>query len=326
MRIVFHGGNAASFSDGFSEFLGADAAIAILPDELTSRSDRATYAAADAIVGVTFNSQMPKPEGLRLFHVPGAGFDAVELDELPDTATVCNCFGHEQAIAEYVMAALLMRQIPIAEADRDLRQGRWTYWAGATERVHGEVAGKTVGLLGYGHIGRAIATRAKAFEMSVIVANRSAVPTSDLVDQAYSLAELPTFFSAADAYVVSLPLTPETTGLVGREALAAMRSDAVIINVGRGPTVDEEALFNALEKGQIGGAIIDTWYRYPSGESQVTPPGRLPFERLQNVVMTPHMSGWTNGTIRRRQKVIAENIRRRMAGLDCINVIRAARA
>jgi phosphoglycerate dehydrogenase-like enzyme len=324
MQIVFHGANAASFSDGFSELLGADAAIAILPDELSSESDRAIYAAAHVIVGVAFNSQMPKPEGLRLFHVPGAGFDAVELNELPNTAAVCNCFGHEQAIAEYVMTALLMRQIPIAEADRDLRQGRWTYWAGAPERVHGELAGKTVGLLGYGHIGKAIATRAKAFEMSVIVANRSAVAASGLVDQAYSLEELPAFFSAADAYVISLPLTPETTGLVGREAFAAMRSDAVIINVGRGPTVDEQALFDALEQHGIGGAIIDTWYRYPSGEAQVTSPGRLPFERLQNVVMTPHMSGWTKGTIRRRQGVIVENIRRRMAGLACINVIRAA--
>lgn len=324
MQIVFHGANAASFSDGFSELLGADAAIAILPDELSSESDRAIYAAAHVIVGVAFNSQMPKPEGLRLFHVPGAGFDAVELNELPNTAAVCNCFGHEQAIAEYVMTALLMRQIPIAEADRDLRQGRWTYWAGALERVHGELAGKTVGLLGYGHIGKAIATRAKAFEMSVIVANRSAVAASGLVDQAYSLEELPAFFSAADAYVISLPLTPETTGLVGREAFAAMRSDAVIINVGRGPTVDEQALFDALEQHRIGGAIIDTWYRYPSGEAQVTSPGRLPFERLQNVVMTPHMSGWTKGTIRRRQGVIVENIRRRMAGLACINVVRAA--
>jgi phosphoglycerate dehydrogenase-like enzyme len=184
MQIVFHGANAASFSNGFSELLGADAAIAILPDELSSESDRAIYAAADVIIGVTFNSQMPRPDGLRLFHVPGAGFDAVELNELPNTATVCNCYGHEQAIAEYVMTALLMRQIPIVEADRDLRQGRWTYWAGAPERVHGELAGKTVGLLGYGHIGKAIATRAKAFEMSVIVANRSAVAVSSLVDQA----------------------------------------------------------------------------------------------------------------------------------------------
>jgi len=326
MRIVFHGSNAASFSSGFSELLGEDAAIAILPDDLSSENDRAIYAAADVIVGVAFNSQMPRPESLRLFHVPGAGFDAVELNELPSATTVCNCFGHEQAIAEYVMTALLMRQIPIAEADRDLRQGRWTYWAGAPERVHGELAGQTVGLLGYGHIGKAIATRAKAFNMGVIVANRSAVAASGLVDRAYSLEELPAFFGAADAYVVSLPLTPETTGLVGREAFAAMRPDAVLINVGRGPTVDEQALFDALEQRRIGGAIIDTWYKYPSGEGQVTSPGRLPFEQLQNVLMTPHMSGWTKGTIRRRQEVIAENIRRRMAGSACINVIRAAQS
>jgi phosphoglycerate dehydrogenase-like enzyme len=160
----------------------------------------------------------------------------------------------------------------------------------------------------------------------VVVANRSPVPAGPLLDRSYSLAELPAFFAAADAVVVSLPLAPDTEGLVGREAFAAMRPDAVIINVGRGPTIDPAALYEALNQERIGGAVIDTWYTYPSGAGDITSPASLPFEGLSNIVMTPHMSGWTHGTIRRRQEAMAENVRRIAAGQDCINVVRAARA
>ncbi|HLZ65839.1 MAG TPA: 2-hydroxyacid dehydrogenase [Aliidongia sp.] len=324
MRIVFHGANAASFSDGFADLVGAGAEVAVLPDALESADDRATYASADVIVGVKFDAALPQPERLKLFHVPGAGYDAVDLAAMPGTAVVCNCFGHEQAIAEYVMAALLRRCIPLDDADRRLRQGDWAYWAGARERVHAEIAGSTIGLLGFGHIGKAIAARAKAFEMNVHVANRSPVPPSALVDRSYGLDELPAFWRAADAFVVSVPLTAETTGIVGADAFAAMKREAVIINVGRGATIDEPALYDALRTERIAGAIIDTWYRYPSPADPNTQPSGLPFAELPNVLMTPHMSGWTLGTITRRQRTIADNIRRRLSGEPCSNVVRGA--
>lgn len=322
MRIVFHGENAASFSDGFDALLDRPADIRLLPDVLTTDADRQAYERADAIVGVKFDASLPQPAQLRLFHVPGAGYDMVDLDRLPASAAVCNCFGHEQAIAEYVIGALLARHIPLADADRRLRQGDWTYWAGAPERVHGEIAGKTIGLLGFGHIGKAIAARAKAFEMAVHVANRSAVPSSPLVDRAYSLDALAEFCASVDVVVVSVPLTESTKGIIGAAALAAMRPDAVVINVGRGPTIDEQALFDALKAGRIGGAIIDTWYRYPSPGDNAPLPANLPFHELSNVLMTPHMSGWTSGTIRRRQRTIAENIMRRLANQPLVNVVR----
>ncbi len=322
MRIIFHGENAASFSQGFAELLGGDAEIRLLPDVLATDADKASYAQADAIIGVKFDESLPSPAGLKLFHVPGAGYDAVKLDLLPASAAICNCFGHEQAIAEYVMGALLSRAIPLTDADRRLRQGDWAYWAGAPERVHGEIAGKTIGLLGFGHIGKAIAARAKAFEMWVHVANRSAVPPSPLVDLAFGLDELPAFLGSVDVLVVSVPLTEETRGIVGAAAFAAMRPDAVVINVGRGPTVDEQALYDALKNKRIGGAVIDTWYRYPQAGETAPLPSDLPFHELSNVLMTPHMSGWTSGTIRRRQAVIADNIRRRFANEPLVNVVR----
>ena len=108
------------------------------------------------------------------------------------------------------------------------------------------------------------------------------------------------------------------------KSFAAMRSEAVVINVGRGPTIDERALYDALKEGRIAGAIIDTWYNYPSPGQPNVLPSVLPFHTLPNVVMTPHMSGWTSGTIRRRQKTMADNISRRADGRPCVNVVRPA--
>jgi len=322
MRIVFHGENASSFSGGFAALVGSGAEITILPDVLSTAAERQAYAQADVIVGVRFDASLPRPEKLRLFHVPGAGYDAVDLTLLPASAVVCNCFGHEQAIAEYVMTALLMRHVPLADADQRLRRGDWAYWAGAPERAHDEMAGKTIGLLGFGHIGKAVAARAKAFEMEVVVANRSAVAASALVDRAFTLDALDTFWGTFDYLVVCVPLTDETRGIVGASAFAAMRPSAVVVNVGRGPTIDEQALFDALKSNRIAGAIIDTWYAYPGPDRKNVLPSSLPFHELPNVVMTPHMSGWTSGTIRRRQRTIADNVRRRAAGEPCTNVVR----
>jgi phosphoglycerate dehydrogenase-like enzyme len=324
VRIVFHGTNAIGFHDGFADLLGQPASIACLPDELQTDAQRQEYAAADVIIGMRFDAALPRPERLRLFHVPAAGYDAVDFAAVPPGAVVCNCFGHETAIAEFVMAALLQRCVPLADADRQLRRGEWTYWAGAPERAHPEFAGSTLGLLGFGHIGKAVAKRAKAFDINIHVANRSPVASSDLVDRYYPLSELREFYGNVDAVVVSVPLAPDTRGMVGQDAFGAMRPDAVLINVACGPVVDEQALYDALRNKRIGGAVIDTWYQYPTAAQPVTAPGSLPFADLSNIVMTPHMSGWTKGTIRRRQTLMADNIGRRMRGEACENVLHGA--
>ena len=325
MRIVFHGENAASFSPGFAELVGPQAQVFLLPDVLAGESDSACYAAADVLVGIRYDSTLPRPEGLSLFHVPGAGFDKVDLEALPAAAVVCNCFGHGPAIAEYVMSALLARHVPLAAADARLRQGDWAYWAGAPDRIHEEIAGKTIGLVGFGHIGQAIAARAKAFDMRVHVANRSPVADRSLADRWFALDDLGGFWGSVDFVVVSVPLTAQTEGIVGAAAFAAMRRTAVVINVGRGPTIDERALYDALATQRIAGAVIDTWYQYPAPGQARTLPSTLPFHTLPNVVMTPHMSAWTDGTIRRRQRAMAQNVLRRFAGQDCDNVVRPAR-
>ena len=321
MKIVFHGGNAANFREGFEAILGEAHEIVDVSDALDRPGERAHFESAEVIVGIRLGTGEPVPRALRLYHAPAAGTDAIDAERLPTGAVLCNCFGHEHAIAEYVMTALLQRHVPVADADARLRKGEWTYWAGRPGALRTELGSQTIGLLGFGHIGKAIAVRAKAFGMKVVVANRSVVPTSDLVDESYRLDQLPAFMGAADAVVVSLPLLEATRGIVDAKAFAAMRAGAVILNVGRGPVIEEQALFDVLSEGRIGGAIIDTWYTYPSADKLETAPGTLPFATLPNLVMTPHMSGWTGGTVRRRQQTIAENIRRLARGQALINTV-----
>lgn len=321
LKIVFHGQNAANFRQGFEQLITPDHHIVDLSDGLDLPGESAHYETADVVIGIKLNDSMPSLLKARLFHAPAAGTDAVNTALLTAQCALANCFGHENAIAEYVIAALLMRHVPLARADEDLRQQRWTYWAGQKAALRTELGSQTMGLLGFGHIAQAVALRAKAFGMRVHVANRSPIAHPS-VDRSWTLDGLHDFMGSADAVLVSLPLTNNTQGLVDARAIAAMRSDAVLMNVGRGAVIEEKALYNALKARQIGGAVIDTWYHYPSATQTECAPSQYDFAALDNVVMTPHMSGWTAGTVRRRQETLAENIGRLSRGEALVNVLR----
>lgn len=320
MKIVFHGANASAFEPGFASLLEGAHEISVISDTADSAAERGAISTAEILIGVKLDATVPKPERLRLYHAPAAGTDGIDRSRLPSSIPICNAYGHDYAIAEYVMAAVLNRFIPLAAADRDLRKGEWTLWPSRPNTLRREMGDSTMGLLGFGHIGKAVAARAKAFGMRVTVANRSPV-ASPLVDQSFGLDQLPAFMASADTIVASLPLLQETRGVVDQEGLAAMRPDAVIINVGRGPIIDQTALYSALKERRIGGAVIDTWYAYPTDANPRILPARLPFHELDNIVMTPHMSAWTYGTVRRRQQTMAENIGRLERGEPLMNVV-----
>ena len=319
MRIVFHGQNAAAFRSGVTQKLAGAHEIVDVPDTLSSDDQRRAFASADVLVGIKLDATLPRPQSLKLYHAPAAGTDAVDRTCLPAGAALCNCFGHEQPIAEYVMAALLARHVPLSQADRDLRQGQWTYWWAFAANARSELGSSSIGLLGFGHIGRMIAERAKAFGMRVTVCNRTPVAIGPFVDAYFPLDDVEKFMGSADAIVVGLPLLAETTGFVSAKALAAMRPAGVLINVARGPVVDENALYEALAAKRIGGAVIDTWYVYPTRDRPHPHPGNQPFHTLDNCVLTPHMSGWTEGTIARRVATIADNIGRLERGEPLLN-------
>ena len=316
MRIVFRGANAETFLPGFSGMLGGAHEIRLLSDALDGPGEAAAYGAADIVIGIRHGAGDP-PLSARLFQLPSAGHDGIDMAALPPGCSLCNVFGHEGAIAEYVFAALLARHVPLRDADAKLRRGDWEYWAGKPTGLRTELGAQTIGIVGHGHIGKALADRARAFGMRVHVANRSG---AEGADAAFGLAHIPAMAAGVDVLVNTLPLAPNTEGLIGAEALAALPDGATVMNVGRGPVIDEAALFAALKGGRISG-ILDTWYVYPSAAAPGPAPSRLPFDALPNVVLTPHMSGWTHGTIARRQRAMATNVDALDRGAPLINII-----
>ena len=321
MNIVFHGRNAQTFEPGFRDLIGDTHQIVCVADAPSSAAEIAALQSADVVIGVALDRTHPKLTALRLYHAPAAGVDAIDRSCLPAGAPLCCCFGHEQAIAEYVMTALLMRHVPIVAADADLRAGSWSHWPGSGAAARCELGSRSLGVLGYGHIGREIARLAKAFGMRVSACNRSPVPVGGSIDESFGLDRLDAFMASADVIVTSLPMLPATKGLIGAAAIAAMRPHGVLVNVGRGPVIDEDALYAALSARRIGGAIIDTWWIYPSATDPTPRPSRHAFHELDNCVITAHMSGWSTGTIRRRQETMADNIRRLAAGQPLVNVV-----
>lgn len=279
---------------------------------------------ADAVVAMSWPADAPVGPALQLFQLPGAGYDRLAFDRVAPTAWVCNVFEHEIGIAEYAIAGMLEWSIGLGRMDRQLRRGDWSgsFHSSAPVHLHAELHGKTLGIVGYGHIGRALAARARPFGMHIITCTRSPDRVDGNVDAARGIAELDWLLGAADFVVLACPLTPATTGLIGAAQVAAMKPTAVLINVARGPVVDETALFEACRDRTIAGAIIDVWYVYPDDRDLPTLPSRLPMHELDNVIMTPHSSGLSEGLLVRRWRRIAANLDAIARGEEPVNVLR----
>lgn len=284
---------------------------------------------ADAMVSMNWPASFPPAPKLRLLQLPGAGTDDIDMAAVPAGATVCNAYEHEIGIAEYVLAAMLQQRIGIHRMDARMRTDDWwgSYLCGPR---HGDLFGSTLAIVGYGRIGREVAKRAAAFGVRVIAASRTPRPGDAWCEQVQGMDALHEVLGRADFILVTLPLEDATRGVIDARAFAAMQPTAVVINVGRGPTIDEEALFAACRDRRIGGAVIDTWYSYPQQRGDGRPlqhrPSRFPFHELDNVVMTPHASAWTEALAERRCRVIATNLDRLATGQPFVNVVRPARA
>jgi phosphoglycerate dehydrogenase-like enzyme len=282
-------------------------------------------ASADVVVC----SSLGAPEAvaasrLRLVHVTGAGYDKISFPGLTPAAAVANAFHHARPVAEHVLMVTLMLSRNIIAADHAVRQGEWRTIATDPEvPFHPTLGGLTMGLVGLGSIGAEVARLAGLLGMSVRAVRRS--PSADLPDGValdwiggnHQLAEL---LAASDVVVVTVPLDSSTEGMIGAAEFAAMKASALLINVARGPVVDQAALFAALKDRRIAGAGIDVWWGSPA--DGVVPPAELPFASLDNTVLTPHHSGHARITFERRAGDISANIRRLAEGTELVNVVR----
>jgi phosphoglycerate dehydrogenase-like enzyme len=324
LRVAFAGTFSASLEPRVRSLLAQPCDI-VLGDET---GIVAQLADVDVLVTLGFTRDMgTTARRLKLVQVPGAGLDRIDRSALPVGASLANAYGHETGIAEYVIGAMLALTREFARLDPALRRGVWaSQWAVDTPppAPWPELAGKTLGILGYGRIGQCVARRARAFDMTVLAIRRDvSQPNSSDLASIRGPEALADVLARADYLAITLPLTPETRGLLGERELGLMKPPAVLVNVSRADIVDEDALYTALAERKIGGAALDVWYRYPSSPGPVQP-ARRPFHELPNVLMTPHVSGWTEGMLEARAVLIAENIRRTARGEAPINLIPSA--
>ena len=322
MKALFLGGVAAATAVGIKTRLPADLEIEILDDPIDRRRLGQAVSDADILVSNHWRADYPAAPRIRLVQSVATGVELIELAALPAGAAVCNAFGHESAIAEYVVMVMLAwrhRLFEISGEFRDRASWRTSWVLGGAP--HGEVRGSTLGIIGYGRVGREVARRAAPFGCRILAANRTPREPEPGVEDILPLGELDRMLPQCDTLALCTALGPETTGLIDARRLSLMRPSAFLINIARGQVVDEDALYAALRDRTIAGAALDVWWQYPSADEPERRGSRHPFHQLPNVIATPHNSGWTDGMVARRWNEIADNIDRFVRGESLINLV-----
>jgi phosphoglycerate dehydrogenase-like enzyme len=301
----------------------------VFPPDTGPDTLRSLAAGADVIVGWRPDEVMLQAaKRLKLFINPGAGVQHL----LPRFSrqfrergvVLVNGHGNACFTAQHAVALLLALTNHVVQHDRWMRQGRWR--TGDTDAKSMPLCGRAVGLLGYGHVNRHVHLLLSRFDASFAVLRREWAGRNDPMPTPatrFGPAELRRFLEQVDVLVAALPETDDTRGLIGARELELLGPDGLVVNVGRGPVFDEEALYRALQQGTIRGAAIDVWYDYrpePDTDGRRYP-YRLPFHELDNVVLSPHRAASPLDDLARWDEVV-ENIRRFAAGrMDFLNTV-----
>lgn len=253
-------------------------------------------------------------EKLKWIHFGSAGIENSLIPSILKSKTIItNASGvHAGPVSEFAMGMILYLSKQFRGCETFKNNAEWTQWELARQTI--QLKGKTVGIIGFGSIGKAIAKKAKAFDMKVIATRRlqKKVETKKIVDELIPLSDLDYLLSNSDYVIIACPLTPLTKGMIGSKELAKMKSSAFIINIARGSIIDEVALINALQSNEIAGAGLDVFSTEPLDKKN-------PLFELENVFLSPHISG--NFPEYQKDVVIqfAENLNRFLAGKDLKN-------
>ena len=322
MKALFLGHFAATVAPRILANVKTQLETSILDDESDAARLAPLLADAEIVVGHIWRVGFPSAPRLRLLQSVAAGLDLLDTDAVPKGVTVCNVFGHEPAIAEYVIMTMLVLTHRLFESVTAFREGSWMaspQFGGGS--VHGEVLGRTIGIIGYGRIGREVAERAAGLKCRVLAANRSPVADPAPAEIVFPLTDLDRMLPLCDTVVIACALAQETTGLIDASRLALMKPGALLINVARARIVDEDALYAALKEGHLGGGALDVWWRYPTADERERRPSRRPFHELPNVLITPHSSSSSGATAERRWSVVAANLDRYARGEPLENIV-----
>ncbi|HWP47785.1 MAG TPA: 2-hydroxyacid dehydrogenase [Candidatus Limnocylindrales bacterium] len=331
LKVLLLGNMAVTALEGLQARVQVPCEFIPVPGKLEDPKALSLIEEADVLVAPGFTKKMGAvAKKLRLVQAPFAGLEAFDLEALPPGVVLANVYNHEVSIAEFVLMAMLVLSKQLKKYDADLRRGFWGHKPFFAEPLVGELQNKILGLIGFGHIGREIAVRARAFSMKIWAIRKhgkegiqdSKAPQIDFLG---GKEDLPQLLSQADFIVLCCPLTEETRGLIGTREFNRMKPTAYLINIARAEIVNEEALYQALWEKKIAGAALDVWYRYPRGYPSTSDeqcfPSRFPFQDLDNVIMTPHISGRAESTLQGRLRDIADNISRVYHGQPLKNVV-----
>jgi phosphoglycerate dehydrogenase-like enzyme len=302
--------------------------VTVVPAAPDAPDDRPSAAALEAVRGAEiylgmgvprelFRAATAEPDRLRWVHTGAAGVGSALFPEMLASPVVltnsAGVMGHP--MAETIMAMVLYFARGLDRAVASMRTRTWSkdaiYDPAAGVR---EVSDATIGVIGLGGIGRQVAARAHALGMRVLATRRSPGGSEDGVELLHGRAGLLTLLAESDYVVLTLPATPASRGLIGPAELARMKPGAVLVNVARGSTVDEEALVEGLRAGRLRGAGLDVFAQEPL-------PPESPLWDLTNVLILPHVSAVTPRYWRRETDLILDNLRRYLAGKPLRNVV-----
>jgi len=238
---------------------------------------------------------------LKLIAKHGVGYDNIDLEAARTRGVPVALAGPVMvdSVADLALGLLLAIARKIPQGNENVRAGKWDRFIGP------ELRDKTIGIVGFGQIGKAVARRAKAFGMRIL-AHDTFQDTSFAASWGVRYVDFDTLLSESDFISIHAPLTRETKHLFNRERIGRMKGTAFLINSARGELVDEDALYDALKSGTIAGAASDVFAKEP--------PGQSPLLELDNFVATPHCGGQTPEALRRMGEVTAENVMRVLRG------------
>jgi phosphoglycerate dehydrogenase-like enzyme len=270
---------------------------------------------ADAVFGTLTSAQFANAKRLRWVQSPSAGVEWVaRVDGLADSeVVVTNMRGaHAATIAEHAFALLLALTRALPAYAEFQRQQVWALGRIPEQMV--AVKGLTLGVVGFGHIGRALARRATGFEMRVLAVDAQPVPPGDGVEEVWGLERLDELCRMSDVLAIAAPITPQTRGMVGPAQIGLLRPGGYVLALSRGGIVDEPALIEALRSGRLAGAGLDVTATEPL-------PAGDPLWTAPNLLITPHSSAVSKLTFDLVWSILEENIGRFLRGEPLVNMV-----
>ena len=271
------------------------------------------------------NEIISSAKKLQVISRHGVGYDNIDLKstkEIGATLTI-TATANAVAVAEHVMFMLLNISKRKDMYDQSVKLGKFNDRNKLPKTI--ELWGKNILIAGFGRIGQALIKRCLGFEMNVFVYDPYINDEKIKSLGGKKVNDLKEAVKEMDAISLHMPLNDETKNIVNYDLLRSMKTNCIVINAARGGIINEKDLYEALKKRLIGGAIIDTWFKYPqSKEQNGFRPSNFSFNKMKNVIMSPHISAWSENMIERRSRVISDNINRLYNKKGLINKVRNA--